>query len=231
MVTTLLAIVYLNLTVFHEDGNRVARLNIYNWFQDLGNLTAPLYVRSGWGYMTQEQYNVIIDDPAKAARIHKGDSVFELGCGVGAALARLRESPGVGVVGGCDFSEAQINGVRREFPGGRFFKSDMTARNTELSDNSFDHVASFGAAGLYLTWQQMQQATKEAARITKPGGTVVFTHLIEPWRPRRGSILHPIPMSRWGPLVREVGGESMIIRYHWGTPKPWRYYVTFTVGP
>ena len=192
---------------------------------------ASLFSRSGWGYMTQAQFNKYIDDPSAAAQIKSSESVFEFGCGVGAGLKRLRENPGIGRVGGCDFSEKSIDGARAEFPccPRNFFVRDMTKPFPEIASNMFDHAGSFGAVGMYLTWPEMQATVREAVRIVKPGGTVFLTHLIEPWRPQRGSILEPVKMSNWQPFVDKIGGKDLIVRYHYGTVKPWRYFIVFTV--
>ena len=181
--------------------------------------------------MTQAQFNTYIDVPAAAAKIKSSDSVFEFGCGVGAGLSRLRETPGIGQVGGCDFSAKSITGVRAEFPCcvNDFFVRDMTKKIPEIATGSFDHAGSFGAVGMYLTWHDMQITLKEAARIVRPGGTIFVTHLIEPWRPQRGSILEPVKMSLWEPFVQEIGGKDLIVQYHAGTVKPWRYFIVFTM--
>lgn len=214
-------------------GNRNRNRNYYHgWFEQTADMSsAPLFARSGWGYMTQEQYNKFIDDPAAAAKIRNTDSVFEFGCGVGAGLQRLRENPGIGTVGGCDLSQKSIDGARVEFPNDatRFFVRDMTSPFPEIPTDSFDHAGSFGAVGMYLTWPQMKAAVREAVRITKPGGSVFITHMIEPWRPQRGSILELIQMSKWKPFVEKIGGKNLIVRYHYGTVKSWRYFVVFTV--
>lgn len=47
-----------------------------------------------------------------------------------------------------------------------------------LENNSQD-VISAGALGMYLYKNEMITAIKEAVRMTKPGGSLCFTHFLE----------------------------------------------------
>ena len=134
--------------------------------------------------------------------------VFEFGCGVGAGLHRLRQTPGIGNVGGCDFAPAAVRGAQAQFPADRanFFARDAALPFPEIAAGSFDHACSFGAVAMYLTWPAMNSVLAESVRMVKDGGTVWFTHLIEPGRYDKASILTAVAMDRWAPAVRAVGG-------------------------
>ena len=70
----------------HKDQNYKDQNSIYNWFEkDAQQHDKPLHVRSGWGYMSNNEFNDIIDDWLVKMNppIKDGDSCFEMGCGVG----------------------------------------------------------------------------------------------------------------------------------------------------
>ena len=165
--------------------------------------------------------------------------VFEFGCGVGAGLHRLRQTPGIGNVGGCDFAPAAVRGAQAQFPADRanFFARDAALPFPEIAAGSFDHACSFGAVAMYLTWPAMNSVLAESVRMVKDGGTVWFTHLIEPGRYDKASILTAVAMDRWAPAVRAVGGGNLIVRYMRSvsdaahkTVQQCRYFIVFTKG-
>ena len=80
------------------------------WFEDLAQQdNIPLHAASGYGYMSEDEYNNMVDQVLQEMPIEKGDSIFELGCGVGADLKRIRNNYGETVaIGGSDLSENAI---------------------------------------------------------------------------------------------------------------------------
>jgi len=88
-----------------------------------------------------------------------------------------------------------------------------------------------------LTWPAMNRVLAESVRMVKDGGTVWLTHLIEPGRYDKASILTAVGMDRWDTAVRAVGGGNLIVRYmrpssdavH-KTVQPCRYFIVFTKG-
>lgn len=206
------------------------RADYHDWFEhDAAMNTTLSYVKSGWDYFpTAADYYAIIDDPATAARIKANSTVLELGCGVGASLQRLVETRRISPkVHGIDFSSTAISAARTALPAGTFIKGDIAGR-LPFADNSMDHVVSFGAVGMYLTHKEMAHVVREASRVVRPGGTVLFTQFVEPWSLHRGSILAPIPRPRWPSLTRGFG-HHLIVRSHRNTMKGCRYYILFTV--
>ena len=193
--------------------------------------TNALHVASGWGYLSEEQYNSIVDHVLGQIPIRDGDSIFELGCGVGAVLQRIRYVCGTNIsLGGSDFSEQAIKKIRNVFPkeGHNFYVVAMTQKNDFLPDNSQDHVVSFGAFAMYLYEDEMEIALQEAIRITKPGGHMCFTHFTEPRGKFMGSILEPIEKSHWSRIVKKYSLENLrvIQLLH----QMDRYFVCFSKG-
>ena len=174
--------------------------------------TDTLHVASGWWYLSEEQFNSIVDHVLAQIPIRDGDSIFELGCGVGAVLQRIRHVYGTNIsLGGSDISGQAIKKVRKVFPKEvlNFYVVSMTQKNEFLADSSQDHVVSFGAFAMYLYEDQMEVALQEAIRITKPGGHMCFTHFTEPNGKFMGSILEPIEKSHWSTIVKRYSLENL----------------------
>ena len=174
--------------------------------------TNILHVASGWWYLSEEQFNDIVDHVVTQIPIRDGDSIFELGCGVGAVLLRIRHVYGTNIsLGGSDISEQAIKKVRNVFPdeAPNFYVMPMTQKNEFLPDNSQSHVISFGAFAMYLYEDEMEVALQEAIRITKSGGHMCFTHFTEPSGKFMGSILEPIEKSHWPPIVKKYSLENL----------------------
>ena len=95
-----------------------------------------------------------------------------------------------------------------------------------LENNSQDHVISAGALGMYLYKNEMITAIKEAVRMTKPGGSLCFTHFLEKNGNNNGSIVERVDKSFWLEMQDELGIENI----HFGTLKHQgdRYYFTCT---
>jgi len=118
--------------------------------------------------------------------IQAGDSVYELGCGVGASLSVLAQQLHVGTVGGVDLSPNAIKQAQTTFPDdpARFVAQDMTIPNAAVPDGTYDHAISIGAAGVYLRQDDLAAALREAVRVTKPGGSVLISMIDESDVPR-----------------------------------------------
>lgn len=204
---------------------------IREWFDDEATNCSPdeLHHCSAWRYLTTEEFDAIIFDAADKLDppIRDGERVYDLGVGVGAALkALLRRHPRL-LVGGNDISTKAIAKAKEVFPSQaqRFFVGDMTLPNPKLADASFDHVTSFGALGMYLKKPQMLAAAKEALRITKPGGSLVFTSFIRPGGERVGSIVEAVEDTFWSDHADELGIDN--VRIHPMKHQGDRYQVTF----
>ena len=87
----------------------------------------------------------------------------------------------------------------------------MEVRCESVPDSSYDHVVSFGAIGMYLKKEEMAAAVKEAARIVKPGGSLVFTHFLEPRGFFKGTIIDRVEKSFWEAELEAIGLENVRI--------------------
>lgn len=189
---------------------------IEDWF-DQGaaqcDITKDLHLCSQWKYMTAAEYEEMTLDGIDKLNppLKDGESIFELGVGAGAALQVLmRRYPNV-VIGGSDFAKNAIDIAKKVFPkyAHNFYHHDMTKKHEQISDNHFDHVVSFGALAWYLTKEDMLLAIKEAARMTKPGGSLVFTVFVEPTGKKIGSIVDQVPKSFWAAELPKLGIENI----------------------
>lgn len=116
-------------------------------------------------------------------------------------------------LGGSDIAQNAIDQVRKIFPkqSDHFFISDMSQKHNNIPDNYYDHVLSFGALAMYLTKDEMKKAIAEAVRITKPGGSLLFTHFIAPDGKTVWSIVSPIEPSFFEENAKEWGIENIKI--------------------
>ena len=109
----------------------------------------------------------MVDDVLKDIPIDVHSKIFELGCGTGAVLKRIKQKYGSDVIiGGSDLSYNAIEVARKNFPeeSNHFYVISMTDKNNFVSDNSQDIVISFGAFAMYLYKDDMELALIEALR-------------------------------------------------------------------
>lgn len=185
-----------------------------SWFSGLAlDQDLPLHVASGWNYLSETQFNEIIDHVTDHITIHKHDSIFELGCGTGAALLRIKYKYGVRTIGGSDLSSEAIERIGTIFPEQKshFHVISMTEQDDGVQDESQDVVLSFGAFAMYLYREDMEIALKEALRMAKIGGRLCFTHFIEPNGKFLGTILEPLPKSQWWDWARKYSLKDLKI--------------------
>lgn len=196
---------------------------------DLSNL----HKGSQWSYLNKAQFDTMVLDAVghMQPRIVDGDSVFELGVGVGAMLHALRGQWTHLKVGGSNITGAAIGVARKVLPDGRFFVQDMVEKTEELKDDEFDHVISFGALAMYLTRDQQHLAMKEAVRLTKPCGSLLFANFLEPDGKFIGSII-PDAMakkSHWAEYLPSLGLENIeTYEFHPDAKQQDRYMVVAT---
>ena len=192
---------------------------IKNWFNNeaLNYNPQNLHYGSAWSYLTAEEFKeIILDGISKMdPQINQHEKIFELGVGVGAALKVIENDIGTDQleIGGSDIAENAIYQAKKNFLkySDNFFIWDMTQRHDNIPDNYYDHVVSFGALAMYLTKDQMKKAIKEAVRITKPGGSLLFSTFIAPDGKTVGSIVSPIERSFFEENAKEWGIENIKI--------------------
>ena len=208
------------------------QIQIKNWFNNeaLNYESENLHFGSAWRYLTEKEFKeIILDGISKMdPKINKHEKIFELGTGVGAALKVIENYIGTDQleIGGSDIAENAITQVKKNFPkqSDQFFIWDMTQKSN-IPENYYDHVLSFGALAMYLPKNQIKKAIKEAVRITKPGGSLLFTNFIAPDGKNIGSIVSPVEQSFFEENAKEWGIENIKIygMKHQGD----RYQVTF----
>jgi len=109
--------------------------------------------------------------------ISKNDVVVEIGCGRGFGCAKIMEEYNPKRVMGIDITSEQIERSYKihrlnfeKYPHLSFITAQ--SERTTLPDESVDKICSVEVAQHFLS---MQDFAKEAYRILKPGGTIVFT--------------------------------------------------------
>lgn len=206
---------------------------IKEWFNDEALIEDEenLHHGSAWSYLTTLQFKAMVLDSISKMDppIKPHENIFELGVGVGAALKVIENDIGVDQLqfGGSDVAENAIDRVKKIFPkqSKHFFVWDMTKKYHNIPDDYYDHVLSFGALALYLTKYEMVTAIKEAVRITKPGGSLLFTSFVVPGGKSVGSIISPIDKSFFKENAKEWGIEN--IKIYQMKYQGDRYQVTF----
>ena len=139
--------------------------------------------------------------------VRPGDSVFELGVGVGATLKAIRKLVPSIRPAGCDISANAIEVAIGIFPeaADAFTVADMAGRGcSAAADASQDHVVSFGALAMYLSYSEMGLALREARRIAKPSASLAFTHFLGTGEPL-GTILTRVSEAEVEELATRVG--------------------------
>lgn len=190
---------------------------IQDWFNQDALHYDPdnLHHGSGWNYLSREQYKEMVLDGASKMNpsIKPCEKVFDMGVGVGAALKVISDNVGGLTLGGSDIADNAIVEARKTFPdqAKNFTVQDMTTKHANIPDNYYDHVFSYGALAMYLRKSDMSKAIKEAVRMTKPGGSLLFTHFIAPGGKPRVSIIEPVSVSFFYANAKEWGIENIEI--------------------
>lgn len=170
-----------------------------------------LHRLSAWTYLTTIQYDEIIRDALDAMDppVRSNHTIFELGCGVGAALKAVQRLVGKVRPAGCDVSRRALDVAEAVFRphANAFMLADMGASRglAHIPSGSFDHVVSFGALAMYLDHKEMANALREASRIARPGASLCFTHFLAPGGEPLGTIVAPVQRTDLESMARRVG--------------------------
>ena len=117
-----------------------------------------------WGKVT----NQICEFVLKIAKIKNNDSILDLGCGLG-NLSYLATQKGAQITG-ADYSENMVKLAKKDYPALHFVKED--AEKLSFEEGSFDTVI---LNYLLLHLDEPQKALKEAYRVLKKNGTLIYT--------------------------------------------------------
>jgi len=102
-----------------------------------------------------------------------GGRILDVACGPGATTQRLCRTYEPRNVTAINISDAQLASARERAPGCTFIKMD--AAHLDFPAESFDAVMCVEAAFHFSTRQSF---LREAARVLKPGGTLVMTDML-----------------------------------------------------
>lgn len=154
---------------------------------------APPRVRQ---YLEAEQNHVL-------QKIRPGDTVLELGCGYGRILPQLAQK--AGWVVGIDNSIASLLLGRQSLGGiANCHLLCMDAVQLAFRDRVFDCVICI-QNGISAFHVNQQDLVRESLRVTKPGGTVLFSSYSDRfWRDR----LHWFQLQSEAGLVGEIDQEK-----------------------
>lgn len=196
IVACSLAIPYL---VKHSSGGH--KLTTLAWFTTKIDRSKPLYIQSHWDYYTPTEWKgfVLHSVAALEPRIEKGDSVFDVGCGVGAALKTLDDEFSLSKIGGVDFVPEAVGVAKEVFPAmqANFLVGDAAVKMRIVPAASYDHVIGIGSLLYMPDLATAGIVVKEALRIARPGASLVFTLLLEPGKCCMRSANIAIPLSWW----------------------------------
>ncbi len=106
------------------------------------------------------------------ARVKFGNRILDVGCGGGAALAKLAQTFPEAYLAGCDISPLAVESAQKineqAISAGRMEIKLSGVPNLDYPDNSFDTV--FSVESLYF-WQDAVEGLKDILRVLSPGGT------------------------------------------------------------
>ncbi len=123
--------------------------------------------------LTKEQKD--IDRHCALYDIKKGHKVLDIGCGTGVMFGRLKKQAGKrGRVIGIDFSSAMIERAKNKHKNDKknFICADVHCLPFE--SKTFDRVICFSC---FPHFSDKKKAMKEAARVLKPKGMLIISHL------------------------------------------------------
>jgi ubiquinone/menaquinone biosynthesis C-methylase UbiE len=146
----------------------------------------------------------------------RGDTVVEIGCGVGRLTRAI--APEVGRVFAFDLSEEMLTIARDsvEAANASFHRAETPAL-AEIADGFvdafvaycvFQHLPDLGVLRAYLN---------AAARVLKPGGTLIFTMSPRTWR---DSLAFALRLRRWLVERRSAQGPRGLYRNEWYGIRP-----------
>jgi ubiquinone/menaquinone biosynthesis C-methylase UbiE len=120
-----------------------------------------------------------------------GKHVLDIGCG-GGVLARSLSDRGARVVG-VDPNMEAVAAARQAVPGGTFYQAGAEAM--PFADRSFDGAVFLNSLH-HVPKLAMHQALREAARLTKPAGTIV--------------VIEPLAAGSFFSVLRTVEDETAV---------------------
>ena len=142
-------------------------------------------------------------------RMKPGAKVLELGCGYGRILERLTTK--AGLVTGIDTSLDSLLLARQTSAGTSFFLAAMNAVQTAFKDDSFDVTACL-QNGISAFKVDQKDLIAEAVRVTRPGGTILFSsYAAQFWPDRLEWFRHQAGLGLLGKIDEAATGDGVIV--------------------
>jgi len=145
-----------------------------------------------------------------------GDRIVEIGCGVGRLTRAI--APEVGSIAAFDLSAEMLAIARKsvEAANASFHRAETPAL-AEIADSSVDAFVAYCVFQHLPDVEVLRAYLKTAARVLKPGGTLVFTMTPRTWR---DSIAFALRMRRWLIERRSPQGPRGLYRNEWYGIRP-----------
>jgi ubiquinone/menaquinone biosynthesis C-methylase UbiE len=144
------------------------------------------------------------------------DTIVEIGCGVGRLTRAI--APEVGMVFAFDLSAEMLTIARSsvEAANASFHRAETPAL-AEIADGSVDAFVAYCVFQHLPNLGVLRQYLKTAARVLKPGGTLIFTMTPRTWR---DSIAFALRARRWLIERRSSQGPRGLYRNEWYGIRP-----------
>jgi ubiquinone/menaquinone biosynthesis C-methylase UbiE len=128
-----------------------------------------------------EPYQALMNEIIRQAELHKGESVLDAGAGTGNLAVKL-DKLGVNVTG-LDYSVEGLALFKEKLPTQDVLEADLT-KPLLFKDSTFDKICTNNT--IYtLPPASRAQVFKEFYRVLKPGGILVTSNILNPFRPFR----------------------------------------------
>lgn len=144
------------------------------------------------------------------SKTKSSDAVLELGCGYGRVMKKLCSK--AGIVTGVDTSLASLRLVRTELADlSNYRLYQMDAVCTGFRENVFDVTVCL-QNGISAFKVKQLDLIKEAVRVTRPGGTVLFsTYSDKFWKERLEWFQHQSDEGLLGEIDTDKTGDGVIV--------------------
>src|SRR5580693_6126744 len=184
-----------------------------------------------WAELAEAHNRPLFEAVLHAAGAGPGTRLLDVGCGTGLTLVLAQERGAIPA--GLDISPGLLGIARERLPAAVLREGDMEF--LPFDDDSFDAVTGVNA---FQFAGDPQQALREAARVTRPGGRVVASLFAAPER-SQGTVVHeamsalipperagdhaPYALSAPGNLEAALAGAGLRVTDNGEVVCHWRY--------
>ena len=133
-----------------------------------------------WGYRARRRVFLRTVRPV----VRPGARVLDLGSGTGFYLDRWREL-GAGSIVGSDITDVAVRRLAERHPDVEVVRFDAGDVDLPWSEESFDAISAMDVLFHVVDEERFERALRNAHRLLRPGGVLVFSDLFvhgEPWR-------------------------------------------------